>query len=105
MAQSLFLVSSFDYTGPFPLISLLISFAFRPREGGGDVDDGGVMMQGSEEGSVMRFLCLLDVMRYSTRFLAMMSLGLLVDIIRTVVDPQVFNLKPKSHPTSVIHHR
>jgi hypothetical protein len=53
----------------------------------------------------MRFLCLLDVMRYSTRFLAMMSLGLLVDIIRTVVDPQVFNLKPKRHPTSVIHHR
>jgi hypothetical protein len=63
------------------------------------------MMQGSEEGSVMRFLCLLDVMRYSSRFLAMMSLGLLVDIIRTVIDPQVFNLDPKRHPTSVIHHR
>jgi hypothetical protein len=65
MASLFSWVSSLDYTGSFLLRSLLISFAFRPREGGGVVDDGGVMMQGSEEGSVMRFLCLLDVMRYS----------------------------------------
>lgn len=69
---------------------LLISFAFRPREGGGDVDDGGMMMQGSEEGSVMRFLCLLDVMRYSSRFLAIMSLGLPDDSMIPAVDAQVF---------------
>lgn len=65
MASLVSWVSSLDYTGSFPLRSLLISFAFRPREGGDYVDDGGVMMQGSAEGSVMRFLCLLDVMRYS----------------------------------------
>jgi hypothetical protein len=28
---------------------LLVSFAFRPRDGGGKVDDGGVMMQGMEK--------------------------------------------------------